>query len=233
MELNKIYNENCLDGLKRVDNNSIDMLLTDPPYNISVKNNFKTMGRNGIDFGKWDKEFNLTNWIGLAVSKIKKGGNVVIFCDWKMITYIVDELTEHNCDIKDMIRLVKNNPMPRNRDRRFIVDYEVAVWAVKKGKWTFNRISDTYERPEVKCNITSPNEKKITKHPTQKPLSSIEHILLRLSNEGDAILDCFMGSGTTAVACINTNRNYIGFELDKDYYNSSLERIEQYLIEEE
>ena len=225
MELNKIYNEDCLVGMKDIPDKSIDMLLTDPPYNISVKNNFKTMGRNGIDFGDWDKNFDLTSWIGLAVSKIKSGGNIVIFCDWKMITYIVDELTTNGCDVKDMIRLVKNNPMPRNRDRRFIVDYEVAVWAVKKGKWTFNRLSDKYERPEVKCNVTPLSEKKITKHPTQKPLSSIEHILLRLSNEGDSVLDCFMGSGTTAIACMNTKRNYIGFELDKDYYELANERI--------
>ena len=225
MELNKIYNQDCLVGMENIPDKSVDMLLTDPPYNISVKNNFKTMGRNGIDFGEWDKDFDLTSWIGVAVSKVKNGGNIVIFCDWKMITYIVDELTANGCDVKDMLRIVKNNPMPRNRDRRFIVDYEVAVWAVKKGKWTFNRLSEKYERPEIKCNITPPSEKKITNHPTQKPLSSIEHILLRLSNEHDIVLDCFMGSGTTAIACMNTNRNYVGFELDKDYYELANERI--------
>ena len=107
MKLNKIYNKDCLVGMKDIPDKSIDMLLTDPPYNISVKNNFKTMGRNGIDFGDWDKNFDLTSWIGLAVSKIKSGGNIVIFCDWKMITYIVDELTTNGCDVKDMIRLVK------------------------------------------------------------------------------------------------------------------------------
>ena len=131
----------CLELLKTLENESVDALITDPPYNIARKNNFKSMGRAGIDFGDWDKGFDLTSWIAVAVSKIKKGGNVVIFTDWKNITPIVEELEKNECVVKDMIRIEKSNPIPRNRDRRFITDYEVAVYGVKKGgKWTFNRL---------------------------------------------------------------------------------------------
>lgn len=229
LPLNCIFNEDCLEGMKRISSGSVDMLLTDPPYNISIKNNFRTMGRAGIDFGDWDKGFDLTAWIEYAIEKVRSGGNIVIFTDWKEISAIVKELTTSGCTVKDMIRLVKSNPMPRNKDRRFIVDYEVAVWAVKDGgKWVFNRISETYERPEIRCSVTPASEKKVTHHPTQKPLAAIEHILLRLSNPEDIVLDCFMGSGTTAIACMNTGRNYIGFELDEQYYQSSLQRIEQH-----
>lgn len=82
----------CLELLKTLENESVDALITDPPYNIARKNNFKSMGRAGIDFGDWDKGFDLISWIAVAVSKIKKGGNVVIFTDWKTITPIIEEL---------------------------------------------------------------------------------------------------------------------------------------------
>lgn len=125
-----------------------------------------------------------------------------------------------------MIRIVKSNPMPRNRDRRFITDYEIAIWAVKKGdKWTFNRQSETYERPLIKTRVTPKSEKINGAHPTQKSLEAIEWILERLTNKNDLVLDTFMGSGTTAVACMNTNRNYVGYELDKEYYEISINRI--------
>ena len=155
----------------------------------------------------------------------KPGANVVIFTDWKRLTLIVDGLTGAGFDVKDMIRMVKSNPMPRNRDRRFVVDYEVAVWALKKGKWTFNRQSETYDTPCIHTTVTKKSEKKYTNHPTQKPVDAIEVLIKTLSCEGDTVLDCFMGSGTTAIACMNTQRNYIGFELDSDYYNKSIERI--------
>lgn len=230
MELNKIYNEDCLEGMNGIEDVSVDALITDPPYNIARDNNFKTMGRAGIDFGEWDKNFNMTSWIPYAISKVKKGGNIVIFTDWKAISPIVRELESLGCDIKDMLRIEKSNPMPRNRDRRFITDYEIAIWAVKKGgKWTFNRLSETYERPLIKTKVTPKSEKINGGHPTQKNIETMEWIVERLTNEHDVVFDPFMGSGTTAVACINTSRNYIGFEMDEGYYNIANNRISETL----
>ncbi|MGO5272663.1 DNA methyltransferase, partial [Collinsella sp. LCP21S3_C3] len=129
-----------LEFINTLEDNSIDAIITDPPYNISRDNNFQSMGRGGIDFGEWDKEFDLSSWIELATPKLKKGGNILIFNAWKNLGEIAATLESLGFEVKDMIRWEKSNPMPRNRDRRFIVDYEVAVWAVKKGaKWTFNR----------------------------------------------------------------------------------------------
>ena len=68
--------------------NSIDAIITDPPYNISRQNNFTTMGRAGIDFGEWDKGFDLTSWIDIAAPLLKKGGNIVIFNSWTNMSYI-------------------------------------------------------------------------------------------------------------------------------------------------
>ena len=225
MELNKIYNEDCIEGMEKIEKESVDALITDPPYNIARDNNFKSMGRAGIDFGEWDKDFDLTSWISVAVDKVKKGGNVIIFTDWKSITPIIEELEKNKCDIKDMIRIEKSNPMPRNRDRRFITDYEIAIWAVKKGgKWTFNRQSETYERPLIKTRVTPKSEKTEGAHPTQKSLEAMEWIIERLTNENDIVLDPFIGSGTTGVACNNLNRYFTGFELDEEYFNIAKRR---------
>ena len=222
----KLYNDDCIKKFATMPRNKVDAIITDPPYNISRDNNFKTMNRAGIDFGEWDKDFDLVDWIKYCEPVLKKGGNIVIFNSWKNMSYIVDELEKNNFEVKDLIRWEKTNPMPRNRDRRFITDYEVAVWAVKKGgKWTFNRLSETYERPEIVCGITSKKEKIDGGHPTQKPVEVMEWLIKRLSNENDIILDPFMGSGSTGVACKNTNRRFIGIELDKDYYNMAIKRL--------
>ena len=226
----KLNNGDSIEFMKELDNNTIDAIITDPPYNISRDNNFKTMGRNGIDFGEWDKNFNLTNWIKIAQPLLKKGGNIVIFNDWKNMSYIVEELEKNNFEVKDLIHWKKTNAMPRNRDRRFITNYEVAVWAVKKGgKWTFNRLSDTYEIPEIVGGITPKSEKINGGHPTQKPVYVMRWIIERLTNENDIVLDPFMGSGTTGVACKELNRRFIGSELDKNYFNMAQQRINTYL----
>lgn len=222
----KTYNKDCLIGLQELQKETVDALITDPPYNIARDNNFKSMGRAGIDFGEWDKNFNLISWLPIAIEKLKKGGNIIIFSDWKNTTPIIEELESNSCEIKDMIRIEKSNPMPRNRDRRFIIDYEIAIWAVKKGsKWTFNRQEETYERPLIKTKVTPKSEKVGKGHPTQKNVETMEWLIKRLSNEGDVVLDPFMGSGTTGVACQNLSRRFIGYELDESYYTMAKSRL--------
>ena len=220
----------CLELLKTLENESIDALITDPPYNIARDNNFTSMGRAGIDFGDWDKGFNLISWLPIAIEKLKKGGNIIIFTSWKNTTPIIKELEKINCEAKDMIRVEKSNPMPRNRDRRFVTDYEIAIWAVKKGaKWTFNRQLETYERPLIKTKVTPKSEKIEKGHPTQKNIETMEWLIERLTNEGDIVLDPFMGSGTTGVACQNLNRDFIGCELSDEYFEMEQKRL-QYRI---
>lgn len=227
--MNKLINGNSLEVMGDIKDNSIDAIITDPPYNISRNNNFTTMGRAGIDFGEWDKNFNLTEWIQIAEPLLKKGSNIIIFNSWKNMTTIVESLEANGFEVKDMIRWKKTNAMPRNRDRRFITDYEIAVWAIKKGgKWTFNRLSETYEIPEIVGGITPRSEKINGGHPTQKPIYVMEWLIKRLTNEGDTILDPFMGSGTTGIAAKNLNRNFIGIELDNNYYNMACDRISNF-----
>lgn len=108
------------------------MVITDPPYNISVKNNFATMGRTGIDFGDWDKGFDLLSWIDIASQKLTKNGGMIIFNDWKNLGDIARHCEKNGLVVKDIFRWVKDNPMPRNRDRRYITDSEYGVWVVRK-----------------------------------------------------------------------------------------------------
>lgn len=226
MELNRIYNEDCLEGMKRIKSGSVDLLLTDPPYNISVKNNFKTMGRAGIDFGEWDKEFNQEEWIKSIKKLLSKNGSAIIFNDWKNLGDIARSCEKEGLVIKDMLRWEKTNPMPRNRDRRYITDFECAVWVTNKNaKWVFNRQSESYQRPSFLHNVVGGKEK--NGHPTQKPIKLMEDLIKIHSNEGDIVFDPFIGSGTTAIAAINTNRNFIGFELDETYFDLANERIKE------
>ncbi len=220
----KLYNDDCLNVLKDIEDNSVDFILTDPPYNIARDNNFHTMGRKGIDFGEWDKGFDLFSYIDLLPRVCAKDANVVIFNSWTNLGEIAKYAESKGFVIKDMLRWEKSNPMPRNRDRRFVVDYEVAVWlTMPKAKWTFNRQSETYDRPLFKGSLVSGNEK--TAHTTQKPIWLMKEILQVLSNEGDTVLDPFMGSGSTGVACKELGRNFIGVELDKQYFDIATKRI--------
>ncbi|MFV8471842.1 DNA-methyltransferase [Mycoplasma sp. 1458C] len=206
----------------------IDAIITDPPYNISRKNNFKTIGRQGIDFGTWDYNFNQTKWIKLVSPFVKKGGSIIIFNDYKNFGEICKTLENNGFIIKDLIRWIKSNPMPRNTLRRYVTDFELAIWAVKPGKkWVFNKGENIkYKRPEIFFSTVASGKNRI--HPTQKPLSVIEELILTHTHKNDLIFVPFMGSGTTAIACLKNNRRYLGTEIDKDYYEKSIKRINEF-----
>lgn len=222
----RLYNGDCLEVMDKLIERGVkvDLILTDPPYNLTRSNNFNTMGRTGIDFGDWDKGFDQFEWLKRIPKLLTKDGSVVIFNDWKNIGEIAKYCEALGLVIKDMLRMEKTNPMPRNRDRRYITDFECAIWLTNKNaKWTFNRQDENYQRPKFICSVVSGKEK--TEHTTQKPLSVIEELLKIHSNENDLVLDCFLGSGTTGVACKNLNRDFIGIELDEKYFDIAVNRI--------
>lgn len=224
IELNTIANVDCTLGMKTW-GGQVDLILTDPPYNLSVKNNFHTMkGRQGIDFGEWDKGFDLLEWIPIAISKLKAGGNIIIFNAWRNMGSIADCLESNGCLVKEMIMWEKSNPMPRNRDRLYVTSCEFAIWATKGKGWTFNRQRENYENTIFKYPIVSAKQRI---HTTQKPTELIQDLILIHSNPNDIVLDPFMGSGTTAIAALNTQRNFIGFETDENYFSLACNRIEK------
>ena len=218
---NSIVCGDSLELINKIDY-EVDCIITDPPYNISMDNNFKTMDRAGIDFGEWDKEFDLTSWIKPSVDKLKKGGNIIIFNDWKNMSYIKDELLKCGCLIKEMIIWKKSNPMPRNRDRLYVTSCEFAIWATKGKGWTYNRQRETYENTIFEYPVVG-SKKRF--HPTQKPIELMNDLVKIHSNENDIILDPFCGSGTTLVSAKKLGRQYIGFDLDNNYCDITKNRI--------
>lgn len=210
----------CLELMKNIPDKSIDLILTDPPYNIARDNNFHTMGRAGIDFGEWDKNADIFSYIKECFRVLNKNGSFIVFNDWKNLGGIVKEAEKFGFITKDMLRLEKLNPMPRNRDRRYITDFECAIWfTMPNAKWCFNRQDEKYQRPKFICSI----DKGL--HPTQKSLKLMEELLKIHSNENNIILDCFMGSGTTCLAAKNLNRQFIGIEKEEKYYNIAKQRL--------
>lgn len=221
MNISSLYHGDCLEVMKQIPANSVDLVLTDPPYNISKENKFNTMGRAGIDFGEWDKDADLFSYIDELPRILRPNGSFIVFNDWRNLGAICKYAESKGFESKDMIRLEKSNPMPRNRDRRYITDYECALWFVVKGaKWVFNRLDEKYQRPKFVHSIES------GLHPTQKNLKLMENLTLIHSNEDDMVLDCFMGSGTTGLAAKNLKRNFIGIEKDENYFNVAKKRIE-------
>ena len=129
--INKIICGDNSEVMKGIPDNSIDLMVTDPPYNISKKNNFATMKRynqyEGMDFGEWDKGFNQISWLKYAVDKMKNPSSIVIFNSWQNLKMISDELEKLGINTKRILVIKKTNPMPVNRDRLFTNSFECEI----------------------------------------------------------------------------------------------------------
>lgn len=182
LPINKIICGDCIEEIKKLPDNSIDAVITDPPYNISRKTNFSTMkGHRGtsMDYGKWDKNAEITSFIKELPRVLKIGANVVIFNCWENLGDISKVMRENYIEPKRCLVLSKSNPAPFNRDRLFVNDVEFAVWGVYKNRnWIFNR-----EEKLEKCVInTTVQGKKL--HPTMKDIKVIEKLVRILSKRG-------------------------------------------------
>ena len=230
-----IENEDCLKFLSRVKTNSVNLVLIDPPYEVSRETNFRSGKAKGIDvdrfrismdFGKWDFCFKeLDKVISEAYRILKNNGTLICFYDvWKITTL---KTYFDNAKFKQLrfIEWIKTNPVPINSKTNYLTNArEIALVGVKKGKPTFN---SQYDNGIYKYPIC---HDKGRFHPTQKPLALIEDLIIKHSNENDIVLDCFSGSGTTAIAAYNQNRNFTGCELAKDYFEKSINRLKELQI---
>jgi site-specific DNA-methyltransferase (adenine-specific) len=221
-DLSAIYLGDAFKLIKMVVPGSVRLILTDPPYNVSQANNLHTMGRRGIDFGEWDREFDQTGWLEDAVKALMPRGSMIIWNDWKLLGFISAHLQSLGMDVKRQMRWVKNNPIPRNMLRVPVQADECCLWAVKppKGKWVFNkRKTISYERGEFHHPVIS------HAHPNKKPGPIFKDIIEIFSNEGDLVLDPFAGGGTTAAAAHLAGRKHISFENKPDYFELAIEEL--------
>ena len=307
MELNKIYNEDCLKGAERIPSGSVDLILTDPPYG-TVKNAPKnwTVG-NKASHG-WDEAVNPEDLFGVANRILRRNGRLVLFSQEPYTSRLITEahpnipfsyrmIWEKN-DFANAL-LVNKAPVSYYEDilvfskthdteglhplrayfkkvRQYIPattgeinkaldnvmsshyftngaqfsipverDYDklIQVFSIDKmqGFKTFTELKpidvqfkkdlpstfNLWEGNKYKSNILKYKKDYDGYHPTQKPVALLEDLIKTFSNDGDTVVDLTMGSGSTGVACKNTKRNFIGFELDENYFNIANERIEQ------
>ena len=226
-----LRNENCFDYLKGIKSESVALVLTDPPYEVSRDTNFASgepTGKNtdrfrvSMDFGEWD-----TGFIGLgSVIKelyrvLQKGGSLVCFYDLWKITILKDYFEAAKFKQIRFIEWIKTNPVPLNSKNYYLTNArEIGVVGVKSGKPVFHSEYDNGVYSYPICHD------KGRFHPTQKPVALLEEIIEKHSNEGDLVLDCFAGSASTAVAAYNLNRDFIGCEISKEYYDKAVARLE-------
>lgn len=231
----------CIEEMQKLINKGVkvDLILTDPPYNVSSKNKTTKVreleGRKPINYyyGDWDnmerQEFlDFTkNWLNLCVNLLKEGGALISFFSKEDVNYLGWISEELGMKTKTIFPWHKTNPTPSIRKVNYLSSCEYAWIGQKTGAtWTFN----FKQQNEMHNFYETPNKSiyGVTEHPTEKPIDLIEHLTLIHSNENDIILDCFMGSGTTGVACLQTNRNFIGIEIDEKYYNIAKQRCSEY-----
>ncbi|WP_147613933.1 DNA-methyltransferase [Treponema pectinovorum] len=230
----------CLEEIKQIPDNSISMVLTDPPYSSGglflsdrQKKTSSKYTDSGFNGASKHKDFTGDNMDQLSFvsfmrevlfsvkPKIKIGGIIGFFCDWRQIAASVIALQMSGYLYKGIVVWNKGNS--RNTPDRFRNDCEFFVWGTngmrpvvyKKNLKVF---PGCYNFPFVSS--------KLRHHQTEKNTDMLEK-LIEIVPEGETVLDMFMGSGSTGVACVNTNRSFIGIELDEDYFETARKRIEE------
>jgi len=213
-----VYFEDCVEGMQtRLDDDSVDCVITDPPYTFD-------MSRHEIDSiegaGKNAKELNKQ-----ALSELhrvlKPSGHIYVFWPWKDYGFMEDEFAQQFKHINTLACVKNSIGMGGQNDHGYRYQYELCLFgaSVKQGSEPRPRASPRqigdvfeYERPSENT------------HPTEKPVNLLTEFIEESTHPGDRILDPFMGSGTTAVAAIQNDRDYVGFEVDEDNYRSVIER---------
>ena len=250
IELNKIYNIDCLIGMQDIEDKSIDMICCDLPYGVLNKNNKSSKWDEIIPFDKlWEQYKRI----------IKDNGVIVLFGQGMFSARLMSsnpEMWRYNL-IWEKDRptgFLNSNRMPLRSHEDIMVFYknigtynpQMEYAPDKKNHARGNGshkltnrcygemiepedcISD-YKFPRSVIKIKKEHKCVGNEHPTQKPVELIEYLIKTYSNKGDVILDNCIGSGTTAVACINTERNFIGFEITEQYFNLANQRIQEAL----
>lgn len=237
MALMNLYNGDCSVEMKKISDDSVDLILTDPPYNLGnfminrstnlakMRDNFfANAGWDNLEFDEWVEHMDA--FFENASRVIKPGGSMVIFMSIIKAETIIKLAEKHGFYYKTTGIWHKLNPMPRNMNLHFVNSTEAWIYfTYKKKTGTFNNDGKMIH-DFVETSVVSNGEKKAGKHPTQKPVALLEHFVKLLSNENDLVIDPFMGSGSTGVVCKKNNRNFIGIELDSEYYEIAQKRIE-------
>ena len=225
LDINKIYNMDCLEGFKQIPDNSIDLVVTDPPYKVISGGN-KDRGTNGFPNSVLNRN----------------DGKIFDFNDIDMKDWIPEiyRILKENADFYCMTNVINLEEVLRiGRESGFKL-HNILVWdkgSCNPNRWYMKNCEFTifFYKGEAKT-INNPSSKQVhmiknivgnKNHPTEKPVELFEMYIENSSNKGDLVLDPFMGSGSAAVACKKCGRNYLGFEIDPKYYEVCQERLDE------
>ncbi|MEA2055948.1 MAG: site-specific DNA-methyltransferase [Candidatus Thermoplasmatota archaeon] len=241
LKINKIYNENCIEFMNKISDESVNLIFADPPYNLS-KSNFKMkfVKSKGKDLytnkGDWDtfmfpEDFeNFTySWLKECKRILKPNGAIWVAGTYHNI-YLVGYLMQSRLDFEILNEVLwhKLDATPNMSCTRFVADHENFIWA-RKGKGnTFNyeemkKLNGGTQMRSIWPKGKTAGGKKV--HSTQKPEWLLDRVIRSTSNEGDVVFDPFMGSGSTAFVSKKLNRNFIGCEINEDYVNAANKRL--------
>jgi len=216
----ELIHGDCLEKMKDIPDGSIDLILTDPPYTMTKFG--KSCRPNYMKEGMGDSLFehklpSVDEWMGLCYDKLKDGSHFYVFTNVVSLSEYLQSAKNNKFKLHNVISMIKNTKMPN----RWYLKYTELVLFFRKGKAKIinDMTSRDYEIVEM------PTKKNGKIHISQKPLNFIQKLVTNSSKENEKVLDLFMGSGTTGVACKNTNRNFIGIELDEKYFEIARDRI--------
>lgn len=220
----KLMQGDCLELLKTIPDKSVDLVVTDPPYEF-------TNGGKGHSalcdrmIKKKAELANISHGFDFAIldecRRVLKADNFYVWCSKMQLTKLLNYFVDKD-DIIDVLTWHKTNPSP-TINGNYLPDTEYCIFAKAKGVYLGGTYETKHKYYVTPCNV---EDKKWYKHPTIKPLNIITNLVFNSSKEGDTVLDCFMGSGTTGVACKNLNRNFIGMEINEEYFKIAKDRVE-------
>src|SRR5512141_1099141 len=247
LPLNQILHGDCIEILKSLPENSVDVIFADPPYNLQLRNDLYRPDMSKVDAVNdgWDQfvdfkaydEFT-SNWLRASQRVLKDTGTIWVIGSYHNIYRVGAIMQDLGFWILNDILWIKNNPMPNFRGVRFTNAHETLIWAQKRkgAKYTFNHKSmkalndDLQMRSDWNLNLaTGPERIRVNgskAHSTQKPEALLYRVMMASSNPGDTVLDPFFGTGTTGAVAKKLGRNWIGIERDKKYIKVAQKRID-------
>jgi site-specific DNA-methyltransferase (adenine-specific) len=245
--MNKIFNEDVLSGIGKIADDSVDLILTDPPYCLGKDYGNDSDQKSAADYLDWTYR-----WIDAVLPKLKKTGSFYIFLSWQyspeIFVYLKNKLRMVNEIIWD-----RRVPSMGGSTRKFSSVHDNIGFFVKSNNYHFDidSIRIPYDEETKKARTRSifvgkkwlemgynpkdlwstsrihAQDQERENHPTQKPLEIVERMVKASCPENGVVFDPFMGTGTTAVACLKNDRQYVGFEINKDYHKIIMNRIKK------
>ncbi len=225
--INNIVLGDCYELIKKIPDNSIDLIITDPPYEMVTggHGSGKLADRKTIQnetFREQGLYDGFKNDILLEFVRVLKKINIYIWCSKNQIYQIMDFFNKLDKELNfDIITWHKTNPAPL-ANMTYLNDTEYCINFREQGCIIRG---DLEQKKKYYVTSLNKNDKDKFKHPTIKPLEMISNLVINSSNKNDLVLDCFCGSGTTCVACKNNNRRFIGMEINKEYYDVAVKRL--------